>query len=70
MTTVKIFVANQANNIYQYKNTKRKVLNCNVNIFVLNRFLKAIISKYVKKTSCVDRIYFFYIASKTTGGKI
>jgi len=32
MTNVKIVVTNQANNIYQYRNTKRKVLNCNVNI--------------------------------------
>jgi len=40
MTNVKIVVANQANNIYQYKNTKRKVLNCNVNIFLINRDLK------------------------------
>jgi hypothetical protein len=49
MATVKIVVANQANNVYQYKNTKRKVLNCNVNIFAMKRFLKAVISKYVKK---------------------
>jgi len=31
MTNVKIVVANQANNVHQYKNTK-KVLNCDMNI--------------------------------------
>jgi len=47
MTNLKIVVANQANNIYQYKSTKRKVLNCsNVNIFLINMVLKAVILKY------------------------
>jgi len=63
-------VANEADNIYQFKNTKREVLNSNVNICLNNRVLKAVILKYVKKISCVDIIYFFYIASKITEGKI
>jgi hypothetical protein len=29
----KIVIANQAKDIYQYENIKRKLLNCNVNIF-------------------------------------
>jgi hypothetical protein len=34
MTNVKMFIASQAKNIYLYKNSKRKVLNCNANIFL------------------------------------
>ena len=49
MTNVKIVAANQANNIYQYRNTKWKVLNSNVNICLINKVLKAVILKYVKK---------------------
>jgi hypothetical protein len=32
MTNTKIVIVSQANNIYQYKNTKSEVLNCNTNI--------------------------------------
>jgi len=71
MTNVKIVAANQANNSYQYRNTKWKVLNSNVNICLINKVLKAVILKYVKKKNiCVDGIYFFYIASNITEGKI
>jgi hypothetical protein len=34
MSNFNIVIATQANNIYKYKNSKRKILNCNSNIFV------------------------------------
>jgi len=35
-----IVIATQANNIYKYKNSKRKKLNCNSNIFVNQQCLR------------------------------
>ena len=35
-------VTNQANNIYEHKNTKNKILNCNANIFFNQQSLKEI----------------------------
>jgi hypothetical protein len=40
MSDFKIVIATQTNNIYKYKNSKRKILNCNSNIFVNQQNLR------------------------------
>jgi len=36
----KIVIATQANNVHKYKSSKRKILNCNSNIFVNQKCLR------------------------------
>jgi hypothetical protein len=43
MTNVKVVVADQAKNIYQYKNKKWKVHDCNVNIALIKSFKSVIL---------------------------
>lgn len=40
MSDFKIVIAIQANNIYKYKNSKMKILNCNSNTFVNQQCLR------------------------------
>jgi hypothetical protein len=40
MSNFKIFIATQANNIYKYKSSKIKILNCNLNTFANQQCLR------------------------------
>jgi hypothetical protein len=40
MSNFKIVIATQANNIYKYKSSKMKILNCNSNTFANHQCLR------------------------------
>jgi hypothetical protein len=48
MSNFKIVIATQANNIYTYKNSKMKILNCNSNTFVNQQCLRNDLVPYYK----------------------
>jgi hypothetical protein len=58
MSNFKIVIATQANSIYKHKNSKRKTLNCNSNIFVNQQCLKNyLVPNYENIIILINQLY-------------
>jgi len=54
----KIVIATQANNVHKYKSSKRKILNCNSNIFVNQKCLRNdLVPNYENILILINQIY-------------